>query len=244
MIRRSLSIALNVALLVTLGAINVYGQGATPYVNPNSQYQNSDESAWLGMNDGAGGGCTLFLTTGAYAALPANAGGASTPGMVRVANQETVLEIVTTGAASAATLDCDLLPDDVRYTVGKGIQITGLQVYYGVQTSALTSVTAPQPITLLTFPTTPGGTAAGTNSIPQSGGSNITATFNPVLGSAQLSTTTTGLCYRQSITFSSPIIINNPYQRLIFEEVFNQTAASAATYQLCGVQVQYSHVVF
>jgi hypothetical protein len=218
------------ALLVLASAINPC------FAQQGAQWQTSDNASPLELN--SGNGCSVALTTGAFAANPANSGGLSAPAIVRAQNQNTVLQVVTSAAASALTLTCDIIPQNFRTTPGKGISITGIQVQYGVQTSALTSVTSPNTFSTITYPSV-GAAAAGTVAAISG-----TPVFNPVLASAQLTTTTSGQCFTQNITPASPILVNNAVQRVIFEEVFNQTVASATTYQICGVTVFYNNVVF
>lgn len=234
--------------LVVLAALATFGtliapthlghaQGATPFVNPASQWQTSDNVASIPI--GANQGCSVALTTGVFAANPANSGGLSAPSQVRAQAQNTVYQVTTSAAASALTLTCDIVPPDgVRTTFGKGIQITGVEVQYGTQTSALTSVTSPNTFSTVTLPAV-GGAASGT--VAAIAGTPV---FNPILASAQLTTTTSGQCFTQTITPAAPIVVNSATQRVIFEEVFNQTVGAATVYQICGVRVFYNDIVF
>jgi hypothetical protein len=229
------------AFLVTLGSLApthlVNAQGVTPYVNPSAQWQTNDNVASIPL--GAVQGCGVALTTGAYAANPANSGALVAPAVVRAQAQNNVYQVTTTAAASALTLTCDIVPPDgTRTTFGKGIQITGVQVQYGVQTTALSSITSANTFSTITLPAA-GGAASGTVAAISG-----TPVFNPVLASAQLATTTSGQCYTQTITPATPIVINSQTQRVVFEEVFNQVAGTAAVYQICGVRVFYNNVVF
>lgn len=193
----------------------------------------ADNYFWLPMNSTLG--CSAYLTTGAFAANPANSGALVAPSIARAAANNTVFQVTTTGAASALTLDCNIaIPS--KTSTGKGVLVTGINVFYGVQTSNLTSITLPT-LSTVTYSATAGGAAAGT--VAAAGG---TITTTPAIGSAQLTTTTTGLCYQQAVNLTTPIQLNTSNQNLIMEEVFNQTATSAAVYQICGVQVVYQNL--
>lgn len=210
----------------------------TTLAQQGSQWQTSDNVAPLALG-GANDGCNMALTTGAYAANPANSGAFVGPALVRTAANETVYQVTTTAAASALTLTCDIIPPSLRTTSGKGVVITGIQVLYGQQTSALTSVSASAtPFSTITFPSV-GAAAAGTVAAITGN-----AVFNPLLASAQLTVTTSGQCFNQIVSPLTPIAVNSATQRVTFEEVFNQTVASATVYQICGVNVLYNNVVF
>src|SRR5579859_283503 len=200
-------------------------------------YVGSNPSLTIGnLQDGAYwiplGECGAALTTGAFAANPANSGALSAPSMVRAAAGEQVLQVTTSAAASALTVDCDLTPPS-RLTTGKGVTVTGYNFYYGNQTSALTSITTPV-VNTITFPVPPTATPTGT--VATAGG---TITLNPV--SPTLTTTTLGQCNAFNATFATPVAVNSQSVRLETTIVLNQTAASATVYQVCGVQVLYQN---
>jgi hypothetical protein len=204
-----------------------YTQGA--------QWQTNDNIAELDL--GTVNGCQAFLTTGAFAAGPANAGAFAGPTFARAAANNYVWQATTSAAASALTIDCDLGAPFTRTTPGKGVIITGAAIMYGNQTSALTSVTLPT-VATIAYPQA-GGTASGTVA---SAGGVITTT--PAIGSAILTTTTTGQCNNLFVALATPVSMNLQNQRLTMETVLNQTVAAATTYQLCGVSVFYQNVVF
>lgn len=236
MIRKFLSVALAVLMVVTTTTA-LFGQGGV--VDPTKQWMVADNVSPISLGDV--GGCGVALTTGVYAANPANSGAQAAPSTVRGQAQNNVLMVTTSAAASALTLTCDIIPAAYRTTPNKGIQLTGLTVYYGTQTSALTSVTSPNTLSSIQLPATPGAAASGVVTSPLVA---PTVTFSPVLASAQLTTVTLGQCFRQDVIFSAPITINNISQRIMFEEIFNQTVASATVYTICGVDVYYNNIVF
>lgn len=236
--KKVLSAVMTLVLILSTSAV-MMGQGtagATPYFDPTKQWQTSDNVSPITLGDV--GGCGAALTTGVFAANPANSGGAATPSTVRAQAQNNVFQVTTSAAASALTLTCDIIPASFRTTPNKGISITAIQVMYGTQTSALTSVTSPNTFSTITYPSA-GAAASGT--VAAIAG---TPTFNPLLASAQLTTTTSGQCFTQTIVPAAPILVNNPLQRVIFEEIFNQTVGAATVYQICGVLVYYNNVVF
>jgi len=55
--------------------------------------------------------------------------------------------------------------------------------------------------------------------------------------------TTTGQCYSELTTFGTPFVANSDLTRYTAELVINHTTASLATYQLCGVAVDYTNGV-
>lgn len=178
------------------------------------------------------GYCSLTVpVTGVWAAGPASAGTYVGPLMVQAVTKNQLLQGTTTAAASAPNLDCDITPPS-RTTAGKGTTITGVQVFYAVQTSALTSVTTPT-ISTVTFPAS-GGAAAGTIAA-------IPGTLALTPASFTLTTSATGVCQSQNITLNTPFLVNTANQRVQLEIIFNQTVASALTIQVCGVQVLYNN---
>lgn len=229
----------SVVLAIAMIALPVVATAQQGPLDPTKQWMTADNVSALGLGS-VGDGCGAALTTGAFAANPANSGALSAPSIVRAQAQNNVYQVTTSAAASALTLTCDIVPPGIRSTPGKGVSITGLSVYYGVQTSALTSVTSPNPLSTITLPATPGAAAAGTVAAIAA----PTVVFSPLLASAQLTITTSGQCFRQDIIFSAPLLVNLPTQRIIFEEIFNQTVASATVYQICGVDVYYNNIVF
>lgn len=227
-----------VAVMVTMVTLAspLFGQGGV--VDPSKQWMTADNVSALDL--GGVGGCGVALTTGVYAANPANSGAQAAPALVRAQAQNNVFQVTTSAAASALTLTCDIIPSSFRTTPNKGVQITGLVVYYGQQTSALTSITSPNTFSTVTLPVV-GGAAAASGTVAAVAGVPV---FTPVLASAQLTTTTSGQCFAQAIVPATPIVVNTANQRVIFEEIFNQTVASATVYQICGVDVYYNNIVF
>lgn len=171
----------------------------------------------------------LTVTTGALGTATA---GTVNPGVLRVAANNDVVYALTTAATNAVALDADVTPPS-KLTIGKGATINNIQVFYGVQTTALTSITSPT-LSTVTYPAS--GAAAGAT-VAAAGGA---LTLNPV--SLQLTTTTSGQCFSENISLATPVLINTDLQRLVLEQLFNQSAAAATQLQVCGVIVHYSYI--
>lgn len=172
--------------------------------------------------------CALSLPTGTLGASTTG----TNPGVARAAANNWVLQLVTTAATNAIALNCDLTPPS-KLTLGKGATVNNVQVFYGVQTTALTSITAPT-LSTITYPAT--GAAAGAT-VAAAGGA---LTVLPV--SLQLTTTTSGQCFSENIALATPVAINTDLQRLSLDQLFNQSAAAATQLQVCGVIVHYSYI--
>ena len=175
--------------------------------------------------------CTLSVpVTGVFAANPASSGTFVGPALVQAQTANTVYQVTTTAAASAVNANCDITAPS-RLTTGNGITITGYDIWYAIQTTALTSITPPT-VNTITYPVV-GGAAAG---VVAPAGGVLTTTPSTL----QLATTTSGSCYTSNVTFGTPFVYNNPNQRLETNWIFNQTAASAEVIQICGIQVYYT----
>lgn len=177
--------------------------------------------------------CAMFTTAGAFAANTGGSGGLTGPAVVRIAANNWVLQGITTAVANSIAVECDINPP-ARITAGRGVKITSIQLLYGVQTTALTSITAPT-LSTVTYPATGGAAAATVGTL--AGG---TLTVTP--GTLQLATTTSGQCYSENIALGTPIILNTTNQRLTLEQIFNQTAAAATQLQICGAVVYYTSI--
>jgi hypothetical protein len=178
------------------------------------------------------GSCGMSVpTTGVFAANPASSGTYVGPAVVRAAANEVVLQATTTAAASAVVLDCDITVP-TRSSTGKGAIVTGYQLWYAIQTTALTSITAPV-VNTTTFPVS-AGAAAGV--VAAAGGA---LTGNPLAASLILTTSASGACQSVNELFATPVVLGTLNQKLTTTWVFNQTAASAEVIQFCGAQVFY-----
>ena len=176
--------------------------------------------------------CSMALTTGVFAANPANSGALTAPALVRAASSNSVLQLVTTGAANTTDVVCDFTPPS-RLTSGKGITINSIGYLFGYQTTALTSIgtAAVNSITYAAPGSAAGTVAAAGGSLTPVGGINHGTP--PVV-------TTTGQCYNEGLTFGTPYAVVTDRVRLVWQNTFVQSAASATTMQICGTMVYYT----
>lgn len=206
-------------------ATGVPGQSAIT-ARQNGALYNTTDGQWALLP----GDCVMFATAGAFAANSAGAGTITGPAVVRIAANNWLLQGITTAAANSLAVECDIdVPS--RNTPGRGILITSVQLFYGVQTTALTSITPPT-LNSLTYPAT--GAAAGITSASVPGGLTVTP------GVLQLATTTSGQCYSENIKLATPFALVALNQRLTLEQIFNQAAAASTQLQFCGAIVYFS----
>ena len=217
-------VRINVTALSGSGSITatLVSQPFTPVANGAT----TSQTYWVPLE-----ACGFTLTTGALAAASTTG---QNPGIVNIAANNHVLQVSTSAAASAATLDCDITPE-FSSASGKGIIISDVAIFYGYQGAAALSTITDATFKTVTY-SAAGGAAAGTVSGALGGSITLTAgTSHSTPGAV----TTTGQCYSEDAAFGTPIVVNSNLARVTMEEVFNHTTASAATYQLCGVQVRY-----
>jgi hypothetical protein len=133
-----------------------------------------------------------------------------------------VNDISTTGAgATNDNLTCNLhVPQ--RTTAGHGFFLSDCTIYYGVQTTALTSLGNPT-LNSITLPT-PGAGETPSTVTPVTLGS---VTPTPLVASANLATTTAGAFFSEKVALNTPVFINTDFQSLQFNQVFAQSAAAA-----------------
>lgn len=134
-----------------------------------------------------------------------------------------VNDISTTAAgATVDNLTCNIhIPQ--RTTAGKGVALLNdCTIYYGVQTTALTSVGAPT-LNTITMPTS--GTSETPSTVtPVSLGA---VTVTPVIGSANLGLTTSGAFFTEKVALNTPVPLNTDLQMIQYNQTFNQAAAAA-----------------
>jgi hypothetical protein len=184
--------------------------------------------------------CSLTATTGAFAAGSAPVTVAA-PQLIRAASGNMILAATTTAAANVIELICDItVPGWQLNGPTKGVTITQVNVLYGVQTTAFTSIGAPT-INSVTYPnSTAAGAAAAATVLTTAGG---TLTVTPT--ALQLTTTTLGQCFNEAITLGTPLLESNgnPNIQYTVDQVFNQTAAASTVMNVCDVYVTYNEVL-
>lgn len=165
------------------------------------------------------GGCLLTAGTGTVGTAYAT---------IRTAANVTVGQM-TVGASGNGTFlaTCDVT-EGGRYSPNKGSTITGVTLLYGAQTAAITSIAAGA-VSTVAYPAA--GVAAGAT-VTTAGG---TLTVAPA--SLVLTTTTSGQCNAETISFGTPISPAN-LQRITFEQSF--TLANSTILQICGLIVNYT----
>lgn len=130
---------------------------------------------------------------------------------------------ISTTAAGASTdnLTCNIhIPQ--RTTASKGVMLLDCTIYYGVQTTALTSLGAPT-LNTITMPT-PGTAETASTVTPVSLGA---VTVTPVVGSANLGTTTAGAFFSEKVALNTPVFLNTDLQSIQYNQTFVQSAAAA-----------------
>lgn len=185
------------------------------------------------------GACSLTATTGAFAAGSSPTTVAA-PQLVRAATNNQILIATTTAAANAIELICNIdVPGWQLNGPSKGVTITGVNILYGVQTTAFTSIGAAT-ISSVTYPNSTAAGAAAAATVASAGG---TLTVTPT--TLQLTTTTLGQCFNEALTLGTPILQSNgnPNIHYTVDQVFNQTAAAATVINICDVYVTYNEVV-
>lgn len=153
-------------------------------------------------------------------------------GMVTAATGNVVHQFTTNTTAGTVELTCEL-PLGGRADAGTGGVVTGVELLYGVQTTAMSSIAAAT-VKTVTYPasTTAGVAAAGT--VAAAGG-----TYTVTPGTLQLTTTTTGQCFNEKVSLGTPVALNTDNQKLTIDQVFTTAGTSATVLQVCGLKIYY-----
>jgi len=149
----------------------------------------------------------------------------SGPALVRTSANNQVLQGITNSTAGTVSLTCDVTFSG-RTTSGLGFQATDIELFYGVQASAFSSIAAAT-VATVTFPT-PGASAGSTVA-------SVGGTYTVTPSTLQTATTTSGNCYDEKVAFGTPFTYNNN-GKVSFDQVFS-TSAAATSVQICGVLV-------
>jgi hypothetical protein len=184
------------------------------------------------------GNCN-WTTTGTYAAQVAVAtGGPNIQGLtVLGASNIPVNQIsVTNAGASVNTLNCYFSLSTFQPLLNKGITVTSADLIYGVQTTALTSISGGAFATI-TFPTGASQTASTVTPVAVGG----TPTQSSTTGN--LGTTTAGAFRTSTLTPVTPINLNTNEQLLMISEAFNQSASAAEVLNTPGILVHYTELL-
>ena len=170
--------------------------------------------------------CSSAVATTAYTA--------GYPIMTSAASGNPVLAISTTSTAGTLEVTCPInVP--TQLAAGKGVTLNAASLLYGVQTTNLASIAAAT-INKVVYPvsTAAGVAAAGTVTTTAAG----TLTATPT--SLQLTTTTTGTCFDEKVSFGTPIQAVGDVTQYTLDQVFTTAGSTATIVQICGVMVYYS----
>jgi len=171
------------------------------------------------------GDAAFFVQPSACFMTPTTTAFTSGPALVRTSANNQVLQAITNTTAGTVSLTCDVTFGG-RTTSGLGFQATDIELFYGVQGSAFSSIAAAT-VATVTF-AQPGASAS-------SAVSAVGTSYTVTPASLQTATTTSGNCYDEKVAFGTPFTYNN-YGKVSFDQVFS-TAAAATTVQICGVLV-------
>lgn len=161
--------------------------------------------------------CGASATTTAFTAGPI---------LVRVAANSMVNSITTNTTAGSINLTCDLTEILTRLQASKGATLNRVSIFYGIQTTAMSSIGAAT-LATITYPA-PGGTASGT--VASAGGS-----LTVLPASLQLTTTTSGQCFNEQLSLGTPLVLTTDLQKLTVDQVFNTAGTTATVLQICDV---------
>jgi hypothetical protein len=170
--------------------------------------------------------CWFFPTTATATTTLTTLGASNVP----------VLNTTTNSAAGSVTLQCPIRVPD-RLTLGKGATINDVTVFYGIQTSAATSINGAA-ISSITFPT-PGATETPSTVTPAAIPGSVTQSTT----TGNLAITTAGAFYSSKLTLGTPFNMSTDEQVLYVTLVFNNTATSVLTVNTPGVIVHYSNTL-
>lgn len=148
---------------------------------------------------------------------------------------------VSAAGASVNTLTCSFSGQQFRnstatQTLGRGTNITSIDVTYGVQTTALTSINGAA-VSTITFPT-PAASETASTVTPVA----ITPTIAQSSTTGNLATTTAGSFRTSRLTLSSPLALNTDDQIVLVTEAFNQSASAAQIVNTMGILVHFQQV--
>lgn len=148
-----------------------------------------------------------------------------------------VLQITTNTTAGTVDIGCNITPPGQQLFSSKGVQITAIAFYYGIQTQNMASIAA----AVVATDTYPASTAAGV----AAAGTVAALSLGTVTPTAlQLTTTSSGACFNEKIPLAAPLIMAVDNQQLFFDQVFTTTGSgTATTIQVCDVVVYYNEII-
>ena len=150
----------------------------------------------------------------------------STPALTRVGANQLVYTGTTNTTAGTIAVTCDITFGG-RTTSGLGFQATGVSFYYGIEGVAASAI-APATVAAVALPSA-GGAASGSASA-------LGGAYTVTPATLQTSTTTSGNCYNEQVSFGTPFTYGNN-TKVSFDQVFTTPGTTALTLQICGLKV-------
>lgn len=141
--------------------------------------------------------------------------------------------VTTSASGETVTLNCIIAGDTYQALLSKGVTITGFNVPYGVQTTALASIGTP---------------TVGTIALPAPGASQTPSTVTPVTvggtltsssTTSDLATTTAGAFYQLSVSLGTPLNLSTSNQAVVFTQPFT-IGSGSATVSTLGPSITYT----
>jgi hypothetical protein len=144
-----------------------------------------------------------------------------------------VLNQTTNSTAGTETLTCGInVP--TRLTANKGIYIKSINTYYGVQTTALTSIGTPT-LSTITMPA-PAATETASTVTPVA----VTGTFTNNTVTSGLGLTTAGAFWSVKSTLATPLAVTSDLTWIVFTIPFVDTTSGVLTLNTPGLQIYYN----
>ncbi len=153
--------------------------------------------------------------------------------LVLGASNVPVLNQTTNSTAGTETLTC-WIDVPTRLTANKGVVIKDITTYYGIQTTAITSVGTPT-LGTIAFPAAAATETASTVTPVAAGG---TLTNNTV--TSGLGLTTAGAFWSIKTTLGTPLALTTDLTRVVFTVPFVDTTSGVLTLNTPGLQVHYN----
>lgn len=203
---------------------NTIGPNALVWAMSNSQnYQDfADGSFFVPYSN-----CWFVNTT--YTGTPAF--------LVLGASNVPVLNQTTNSTTGTETLTC-YINVPTRLTANKGVYIKDFTTYYGIQTTAITSV-GTSTLGTITFPVAAASETASTVTPVAAGG---TITNNTV--TSGLGLTTAGAFWSLKSTLGTPLAVTSDLTTIVLTVPFVSTNAGVLTINTPGIQVHYNLISF
>lgn len=199
-----------------------------PTTGPNANlWSLSNSQNYQNLSDGSffvpPSACWFINTT--YTGTPAF--------LVLGASNVPVLNQTTNSTSGTETLTC-WIDVPTRLTSNKGAVIKDITTYYGLQTTAITSVSTAT-LGTITFPVAAATETASTVTPVAAGGTITNTTVTSGLG-----TTTAGAFWSIKSTLGTPLAVTSDLTRIVFTLPFVSTNAGVLTLNTPGLQVHYN----